>query len=404
MDVPPLPEYILEHFERSADAWHCEDNPNGYLGVCIAENRLVWDLLAPKAHGSRAVPESAFAYNAMIGSLDFRQRLAEFLGSRAFGRVFQPEQLAVLAGAGAVLEILFHVLCDPGDGVLVPTPSYAGFWPDLQTRDELKIVPVHTSSTDGFQLTTDVLDGALQSAKMPVKALLWTNPDNPRGAVASATQIESIVQWTERNGLHLVCDEIYAMSVFGGTSFQSCASLRPELGDRIHLVWAFSKDFAASGLRCGVLVSENEAVMQAVDALAYWAACSGDTQAWLGDLITDDSWVEHYLVEMPRRLGVAYTAVTAALVEEGIPFLPSEAGFFLLLDLRSFLAEHTFEAEHELWRRCVDEAGVNMTPGQACCIGEPGFMRFCFTAVPTPGAVAAVRRLGRCFRRVADRP
>ena len=49
----------------------------------------------------------------------------------------------VLSGPhlGAVLELLFHAIADPGDAVLVPTPSYAGFWADLETRDDLTIVP-----------------------------------------------------------------------------------------------------------------------------------------------------------------------------------------------------------------------------------------------------------------------
>ena len=49
--------------------------------------------------------------------------------------------------------------------------------------------------------------------------------------------------WAESAGVHLVFDEIYALSVFGEAPFQSVASLRPELGPRVHIVWAFSKDF-----------------------------------------------------------------------------------------------------------------------------------------------------------------
>ena len=73
----------------------------------------------------------------------------------------------------------------------------------------------------------------------------------------------------------MVFDEVYALSVFGERAFTSGASLRQSMGERVHVVWAFSKDFGASGLRCGVLVSENEAVLAAVDSLAYWACCSG---------------------------------------------------------------------------------------------------------------------------------
>lgn len=288
LSAPPMAGYLFEHFARSADPWHPEHNPRGYLGLCVAENRLVWDLLEPRVTARREVPGRAFGYDAMIGSADFRERLARFLSRRILGRMVQADHLAVLAGAGSVLELLFWALADPGEAVLVPTPSYAGFWADLETRDALRIVPVHCPAADGFRLTPERLDVALASADRPVRALLWTNPDNPRGTVATDEEVAAVVGWTHSRGLHLVCDEIHAVSVHNGTPFTSVASLSGALGPDVHTVWAFSKDFAASGLRCGVLVTENEDVLRAVDGLAYWACCSGDTQWLLGELIRDD--------------------------------------------------------------------------------------------------------------------
>jgi 1-aminocyclopropane-1-carboxylate synthase len=196
----------------------------------------------------------------------------------------------------------------------------------------------------------------------------------------------------------VVCDEVYALSVFGVEPFVSMARLRPRLGDRLHLVWAFSKDFAASGLRCGVLVTENEALLAAVDLLAEWACCSGDTQFLLGEMIADEAWVDGYVAAMRARLGAAYGAVAAALAAEGIPFLPSSAGFFLLVDLRRFLAAPTHEAERELWWRLLESTGVNLTPGAACRIVEPGFFRLCFAGAPTAEVVAGVRRVAARLR------
>jgi len=396
-----FPEYLVEQFRHADDAWDPVSRPDGYLGLCVAENRLVWDLLEPKVRAGRGVPPEAFAYDAMIGSDRFRGHLATFLSRHVLGRPVGADRLAVLAGAGSVLEILFHVIADPGDGVLVPTPSYAGFWLDLETRDQLTIVPVDCPSDDGFRLTPARLDAALEAAGRPVKALLYTNPDNPRGAVASRDELEAILRWTTDRGLHLVCDEVYALSVFGERPFASVASLRPSLGDAVHVVWAFSKDFAASGLRCGVLVTENPDVLRAVDTLAYWACCSGDTQHLLGSMVSDEVWLGRFLAVMPRRLGEAYRRAIAALDAAEIPYVPAEAGFFLLVDLRRFLAAPTFEAEHALWRRLLDQANVNLTPGAACRIAEPGFMRLCFAAAPPEAVEEAVRRIGKVL---ADAP
>jgi aspartate/methionine/tyrosine aminotransferase len=391
-----MSEYFRTHADRLHDRYDADTNPDGYIGVCVAENKLVWDLLRPKLTAARPnLPHEAICYDEMIGSHRFREQLSEFMGRAFLKREFDPAHIAVMAGTGSVLEILFHNLADSGDAVLVPTPSYAGFWADLETRDELKIVPVHTSSSDGFTLTEDLLEAALQSSDRPVKALLFTNPSNPLGTIASVEEIEMVMRWTERKGLHLVLDEVYALSIHGDTDFVSGAAVRPILGDHIHILWAFSKDFGSSGLRCGVLITENEELMRSMEALAYWSVVSGDTQHVLGEMISDTEWVDDYLAKMRSGLSDSYAAVTSALDEVGIGYIPAEGGYFFLCDLRGYLDEETFEAEDALWRRILDEANVNLTPGSACRNGEPGFMRLCFATEPKETVVTAVRRLGK---------
>ncbi|MCO4774161.1 MAG: aminotransferase class I/II-fold pyridoxal phosphate-dependent enzyme, partial [Deltaproteobacteria bacterium] len=358
---PPLPAYIAAHFENAADMWSPE-HEGGYIPLCIAENTLMWDELQARFAAAVDVPARALGYDAMIGAMPFREQLAAFLGPNLFGRAVQPQQLAVLAGAGTVLEIVGYGLADEGEGVLVPTPSYAGFWADLETRDGLRMVPVRTQADEGFALTTEALEHALQTAECPVKVLLFTTPDNPLGRVYSGEEIDAVMAWAASHDLHVIVDEIYGLSVFGERPFVSVASRGP-LGDRVHVVWAFSKDFGASGLRCGVLLSENEELIRAVDALAYWGAVSGDTQVRLGELVSDGPWVADFVVENQRRLGEAYAGVARELAAWSIPHVPSDAGFFTVCDLREVLEEPTWEAEHALWQQMLDVHRVNLTPG-----------------------------------------
>ncbi len=286
--------------------------------------------------------------------------------------------------------------------MLIPTPSYAGFWADLETRDQLAIVPVHCTSDEGFRLTRRGLDAAVADAERPVRALLFTSPNNPLGWVYGVDEIEDVFRWAEDRGIHVVFDEIYALSVYGDSPFVSAASLRPSLGERAHLVWAFSKDFGMSGLRCGVLFSENEAVLNAVDGLAYWACCSGDTQQLLGQMVADDIWVDAYIAENQRRLGDAYSRVTAALDAINVPYFAAEAGFFVICDMRPFMTDVSWAAENALWRSLLETANVALTPGSACHIGEPGFMRLCFASERTDAVVAGIERIGHLLERDAE--
>ncbi len=394
LDSPPMPAYISEHFARAASPWHKETCPAGYIGLCIAENKLDNEFLVAQL-ARYEVPARVLGYDAMNGNLEFRERLAAFMGRHFLGRNFTADQLVVLAGAGAVLEMLCYVICDSGDGVLVPTPSYAGFWPDLETRDELNIVPVDCSGADGFQLTPTLLDQATAAADCPITALLFTTPNNPLGQVYSGEEVLEIVEWAERRQIQLIVDEIYALSVFGEREFTSVAALRPALGGNVHVVWAFSKDFGASGLRCGVLISENQAVLEAVSSLAYWSACSGHTQYLLSELISDEDMVDEYIATMQSNLGQAYRNVTRALDKMSIRYIPAEAAFFLICDLRSHLEAPTWDAERRLWRKILEQANVNLTPGEACRINEPGYFRLCYAAQSSDAIQVAIERLGQ---------
>ena len=386
VDSPSMPAYVVEHFARADQSWDLDLRPDGYIGMCVAEHMLHNDELIAQL-ACYEVPARALGYDAMTGNLEF--------GRGFLGRTFDAEQIIVLAGAGSVLEILFYAICDPGDGVLIPTPSYAGFWADLETRDELRIVTADCSSDDGFRLTSARLDAAMETADCPVRALLLTTPNNPLGQVYPREDVQAIVDWAEQRDVQLIVDEIYALSVFGEREFVSAASLRPQLGNDIHIVWAFSKDFGASGLRCSVLISENQSVLDAVGSLAYWSACSGHTQHLLSELIADTPVVDRHINAMQAKLGQAYRQLTAALDAAGIPSLPAEAAFFLICDLRAYLDAPNWVAERDLWRRILDEAKVNLTPGEACRINEPGFFRLCYAAVNGPAVQEAVARIGR---------
>jgi 1-aminocyclopropane-1-carboxylate synthase len=385
-----MPEYIAEHFARADD--------DGYTGLAIAENKLVWDLLEPRLNSNRAVPSSAIGYDDMAGSPDFRASVAAFASDHVWGRHVDADEVVVLAGAGSILETLFYAIADPGDAILVPTPSYAGFWADIETRAELHIVEVPTSPDQSFALTTEQLQAAYDASPWPVRALLVTNPSNPTGRIHTEAEIREAVTWARSVGIHIVMNEVYALSILGAASFvPSGRIVDPDQGD-IHFVWAFSKDFAMSGMRCGVLTTANRDVRAAVTNLAYWSLVSGDTQHFLGSLLRDTEWVDTYIAAMQSRLTASYTATTAALEAAKISYIPAEAGMFVLLDMREFLDEPTWDAEHELWSTIFDGANVNLTPGSACHIDEPGFMRLCFAVASADTVVAAIERIHRVLR------
>ena len=381
--------------ENAERRW-APDRVDGFVDMSTAENALVWDLLEPELSKERSVPASAARYGDTRGSVAFRTAVADLAARTFVGRAVDPESICTMAGAGAVLEAVFHALCDPGDGVLVATPGYPGFWMDLETRDEAVIVPVPTRWEDGFRITPDALDAAVASSSRPVRALLLASPDNPTGRVLDASELTDLVGWCRRRGIHLVSDEVYALSVHDGTPFTSIANVA-ELGDDIHIVWAISKDFAVSGFRCGVLITENHRLQRAGAGQAIWAGVSGRTQHLFAELLANQEWTDRYLMEMRRRLAHAHDVATSALSARDIRHLPGQAGFFVMLDLSAHLDEPTFAAERNLWRRLVD-SGVNLTPGADCRSSVPGLVRMCFAATPVESLAVGVDRIASAVR------
>jgi aspartate/methionine/tyrosine aminotransferase len=389
-DGGPLSEYMVVSRENADRRWSA-DRPDGFIDMSTAENKLMWDMLQPQMSKAREVPADAVGYGDVRGNPVFRASVADFASRTFLGAPVDANAVCTLAGAGAVLEAVFYALCDPGDGVLVATPGYAGFWMDLENRDEAVIVPVPTVAENGFRITIEALDRAWMSAERPIRALLLASPDNPTGRVLGREELGDIVEWSRSRGIHLVSDEIYALSIHGDTEFVSVSSVA-DLGEDIHIVWAISKDFAASGLRCGVLFSHNDRLRRAVSGQALWSTVSGRTQYLVADMLSDREWTDAYQTEMPRRLAHAHRVVTDELTAAAIPHVAGDAGFFLLADLRKYLHEPTFEAERRLWRQIVDR-GVNLTPGAAIRSPEPGLFRVCFTATPIESLPLAVERI-----------
>lgn len=377
------------------------DRPDGFIDMSTAENKLMWDLLEPEVIRRREVPHGALGYGDIRGSQDLRSAVAEFASRTFLGRTLEPDAVCVMAGAGAVLEAVFYALCDPGDGVLLATPGYAGFWMDLENRDEAVIVPVPTHPETGFEITTEALDAAWESSARTIRALLLASPDNPTGRVLGVDELRRIVDWTRARGIHLVSDEIYALSTHGDVRFVSVASLT-DLADDVHIIWAMSKDFAMSGLRCGMLFSHNDALQRAVSGQAIWAQVSGRTQHLVAELLSDRDWTDRWLTEMPRRLGRAQARLTHHLSRAGIPHIPGAAGFFSIVDLRGFLDSPTYEAERDLWLRLV-ERGINLTPG-AAIRAEPGLFRLCFASTPIESLPVAVERMVAALDGTAQPP
>jgi len=446
--LAPFPEYLQLSFAASADPYDADTNPRGFISLSVAENRLSADLVADRLARRPPLPAGDLAYGNMSGTPDLRAALAAlFSASLLRGKRSIPVDAVHLAsGAGAVIDLLGSVLADPGDGVLIPTPLYYGFVRDLASRAGVATVAAPMDPATGFAITAAELEDAWRAnarrvTPVPLRAVIICNPGNPTGAVMPRAEVAAVVAWARAKGLHAIFDEIYVHSTLeppplgGGDDdpaadrFVSVAEVLADageggLGNDVHIVWSFSKDFCGNALRAGVLLTDNAAVREVFETVTYFSSVAADTQAALADALTDGPWLEGYFAENRRRLSSAAAAAAEAMqaarpAGAAISAVAPAAGFFLWTDLRPLFGALTyaetaaaaaargvplaggpddeFAREYAVFKRLV-RAKVLVTPGDQCCCEEAGWFRFCFASATEAEVRVAWARIEDAFR------
>jgi aspartate/methionine/tyrosine aminotransferase len=180
-----------------------------------------------------------------------------------------------------------------------------------------------------------------------------------------------------------------------GHGFQSVIRiLENQMGTDVHMVWAASKDFGSSGLRYGVLYSQNELMLEALSSPSVFSCVSGPIQYLVSELLTDDIFVDNFLDESRRRLLYSYNICTRKLDEMVLPFVPAEAGMFVYVDFSSLLPAPTFEWEEKL-SELMYQVRVVLTPGESQHDSTPGMFRICYAWVSPEILEIAMERLSR---------
>mmetsp|Transcript_37945 Transcript_37945/g.119024 ORF Transcript_37945/g.119024 Transcript_37945/m.119024 type:complete len:528 (-) Transcript_37945:194-1777(-) len=484
-----LPTYLKD--ARGVSIFHPETEPEGVLQLSVAENHMVEDLLVDALTELQDFRGDLIYYQPTHGRADCREALAAHLTRTLCGGAYEldPEGLVIGAGCNAVLENLMFAVGEPGEGVLIPRPYYAAFEFDLCARANMVVLPVSLGddgvapedqhgylSAEIYYPTPDKLEDAYQRALdngITPRVVLLSSPNNPLGFCYPEDVLMSIFDWCQsKPGLHLVSDEIYGGSVFAEAHVPGARDEHPEwtgigqvaakatrlssgaLGNRCHIVWSLSKDFALSGLRVGALYTENEDIRLPLQKMNDLCSVSSSTQNLVSEMLKEGndeaSWVRRFEAESQRRVHERYVLLQEVLEEAGIPYLPSGAGLFVWLDLRAWMeygdeghAHMTgssmvdpslmesiaaaapgagefmarggasqggeqivgvpstafnmadAEAERRLYLKLVHEYGLLLTPGASMRTETPGLFRCVFTATDDAGFEEALKRFAR---------
>ncbi|RTE75249.1 hypothetical protein BHE90_010273 [Fusarium euwallaceae] len=405
--------------------------PSGIVDLSGALNAMMDDWM--EQYFASAPPldvKTIVNYGPLYGTDKLLSAAADF-----FNCFFKPSSPVlpshVLAGSGvtSLIDLVAWALCDEGDAVLYPTPNFYMLAADLTTRASVTAIPVSTSGLqdpdgeggieDIIRLFEDAATNAEQTQGIRCRVLFLCNPQNPQGRCYAPKTLHALAKWCARRGMHLVADEIYALSGFHHDScsemeqFSSVLSIPSDgvLRDNVHCLYGLSKDFNMGGMRLGFLVTRNEQIRSAATRATWFTWITAFTDHFAAHFLGRLDLIKSYVTLYSRRLSAQYARTVDALERNGIPYNRANAGLFIFIDLANWLeyfkspdaASRPRDLSLEL-KLCdwLIEHGVFLNAGEFAGSDRPGHFRLVFTEVPD-ATVLAIERIREALQLLSRR-
>ena len=280
---------------------------------------------APLLDAIGAWRPEVIAYGPASGLADCRDAAAAYHARWSPG--LSGEHVAVTTGGSEALLFAFTALCDPGDEILVPEPYYTNY-NGFATVAGATIKPIPTTLADGFRIPDDeVLDRYVGPR---TRALVFSNPGNPSGAVYGREALERVLAWAARHDLFVIADEVYRRIWFDDppTSALEFEAHR----DRVICVDSLSKTYSACGIRLGFLISRNATLMEKIERLGQARLGPQPLAQAVGiaALGLDTAYYEEIRQEYRGRVNAL---VDGLLEVDGVSTHRPEGAFYCMLEL-----------------------------------------------------------------------
>jgi alanine-synthesizing transaminase len=159
----------------------------------------------PQPEPGLLATSEAYSYEPEPAGLpSARQAVAAHLAAR--GANVSPEHIVLSASTSEAYSWLFKLLCDPGDNVLVPAPSYPLFQ-FLTQLEGVELWPYRLPRAHGFGLDVEAVAAARD---LRTRAVLLVNPGNPTGHYLHEGELTALAELCAETDMALICDEVFS--------------------------------------------------------------------------------------------------------------------------------------------------------------------------------------------------
>ena len=314
----------------------------------------------------------AVAYCDFQGMPAAREAIVNYERSLGIADI-EPEDVFIGNGVSEVVNFALMPLLNPGDEVLVPTPTYS-LWSNSVLLAGAK--PVYYLCDEASGWNPDVTD-LKSKVTSKTRAMVIINPNNPTGAVYDVEVLKQMLDVAREHDLMVFSDEIYDRLVMDGLKHTATASLAPDLV--VVTMNGLSKSHSLCGYRCGWMVisgprEKTEAYRQGIVQLTSLRLCSNALAqlvipAALEDMETPASMV---------RPGGRYYEQRAATLDvlkdiDGLSFVKNRASFYLFpkLDVKKF----NITSDKVFARDLLHATNILVVPGSGFDWQEPDHFR-----------------------------
>ncbi len=284
------------------------------------------------------------------GLISAREAICEYYREKGIG--VDPNNVLLTASTSEGYSLVFKLLCDSAEGVLVPKPSYPLFDYLSQINDvNIRHYSLHYDGEWRLDLDPEIVKGA--------KAIMVVNPHNPTGAFVKRDEHQWISRLAQEHGRALIVDEVFIDYPFrvDERRFGSTAGAAEALTFTLN---GLSKLAGLPQMKLGWIVVSgppplvNEAVSRLEILCDTFLSVNSPVQVGLPELMKAGGRVRSQILD---RVTANYRVLEEAAGDGPCSVLGVEGGWYAVVRVPKTRSD-------EEWAiRLLEEAGVYVFPG-----------------------------------------
>ena len=206
----------------------------------------------------KAFSQKVLAYAPSAGMPELIEAIRAYYAG--IGARLTDKNILISTGGSEALQMVLSTILDDGDEIIIPEPFYPNY-ATFVTLTGAKIRPLTTRPEEGYRFAVRERIEALIGER--TRAILFTNPGNPTGAILTAEEMRLLADIAKEHDLFLIGDEVYREFVYGGEPLMSLLQLEG-YDENVVVIDSVSKRFSACGARIGCVITRNEALYSQV--------------------------------------------------------------------------------------------------------------------------------------------